>query len=205
MRSAYAANWLVMLALACPAITACSPTSSGPEVLHSAAAFAAEPYPVRLVDRSRYPADMKPAVLNRAMGEKPGTIIVDTKAKRLYLVESESQVRRYGIAVGKSGAAWQGTARIGRKAEWPAWYPTDDMHAQTPGLPRRIEPGSANPLGARAMYLYQGGQDTLYRIHGTTEPWTIGTEASSGCIRMLNEDVIDLYARANVGATVIVR
>ena len=111
---------------------------------------------------------------------------------------------RYGIAVGASGHAWTGTATIGRKAEWPAWYPTDDMHGQTPDLPRRIEPGPQNPLGARALYLDQDGKDTLYRVHGTSEPWTIGTEASAGCIRMINEDTIDIYGRVAIGTSVVV-
>lgn len=138
-------------------------------------------------------------------GLQVGSIIVDTSLKQLFFVESATTVRRYGIAVGASGHAWKGIARIERKAKWPAWYPTDDMHSQTPGLPRRIGPGPANPLGARALYLFQGGHDTLYRIHGTSEPWTIGTEASSGCIRMLNEDIIELFERVPVGAQVIVR
>jgi lipoprotein-anchoring transpeptidase ErfK/SrfK len=130
--------------------------------------------------------------------------LIDTGNRFLYLIEQGGMARRYGIAVGAAGNAWSGTATVGRKAKWPAWYPTDEMHAASSGLPKRIEPGTQNPLGARALYLYENGRDTLYRIHGTSEPWTIGTEASSGCIRMFNEDVIDLYDRVADGARVIV-
>ncbi|MGO4835459.1 L,D-transpeptidase, partial [Rhizobiaceae sp. 2RAB30] len=128
-----------------------------------------------------------------------------TSARHLYLVESNEKAMRYGIAVGTAGYAWKGNATVGRKATWPAWYPTDEMRAASPGMPARIPPGADNPLGARALYLYQNGRDTLYRIHGTSEPWTIGTQASSGCIRMFNEDVIALYAKVSVGAKVVVR
>lgn len=167
--------------------------------------YAGEPYPVRLVDRRKFGEAFRPVVLPMNTGLPAGSILVETAAKQLFFVESVSLVRRYGVAVGASGRAWKGTASIERKAKWPAWHPTDDMHAATPGLPRRIEPGPANPLGARALYLFQDGRDTLYRIHGTSEPWTIGTQASSGCIRMLNEDIIDLYDRVPVGVQVIVR
>ena len=165
-------------------------------------AYADEPYDVRLVDRSRFEARFEPAVVPSPFAALPGTIIIVPDEKFLYLIEPNGVARRYGVAVGASGHAWAGTAEIARKAEWPAWHPTDDMRAETPGLPHRIEPGAHNPLGARALYLYQNGIDTLYRIHGTSEPWTIGTDASSGCIRMFNEDVIDLYERVSVGATV---
>ncbi len=135
----------------------------------------------------------------------PGAVVVDTSNRHLYLVESATTAMRYGIAVGKAGYSWKGLASVGRKTAWPAWYPTDDMKVASPGIPARIPPGPDNPLGARALYLYSGGKDTLIRIHGTSEPWTIGTEASSGCIRMLNEDVIELFAKVNVGTPVVVR
>ncbi|MER8573289.1 L,D-transpeptidase [Mesorhizobium sp. M1409] len=167
-------------------------------------AYANEAYLVKIVDRRKFDPSLKPTIVAAPAGYSAGTVVVDTGHKFLYLVGSDGKAHRYGIAVGATGHAWSGKAVIGRKAEWPAWYPTDDMHAQTPQLPRRIEPGQHNPLGARALYLYQNGVDTLYRIHGTSEPWTIGTEASSGCIRMLNEDIIDLYDRASNGATVVV-
>lgn len=166
--------------------------------------YTAEPFQVRPVDRSRYAAEFRPKRIAKATGENPGTIIVDTRRRQLFLVEDAHTVMRYGVAVGASGHSWKGVAHVGRKAKWPPWYPTDDMHAQTPGLPRRVEPGPSNPLGARALYLYVDGRDTLYRIHGTSEPWTIGTEASSGCIRLVNEDIIALFDRVQLQANVVV-
>ena len=169
-----------------------------------AALYADEPYEVLIVNRKKFDPRFLPTTVVAPIDQPPGTILVDTQNRFLYLIEGEGKARRYGIAVGAVGNAWSGTAIVGRKAKWPAWYPTDEMHAVTAGLPRRIEPGPQNPLGARALYLYKNGRDTLYRIHGTSEPWTIGTEASSGCIRMLNEDAIDLYDRVKDGARVIV-
>ncbi|WP_420962977.1 L,D-transpeptidase [Brucella sp. IR073] len=168
-------------------------------------AYAGEPFPVRVVNRNKFDPRFRPATVANTTGEPAGTVVIDTRNNYLYLVEDDGTARRYGVAVGDSGHAWSGRAVIGRKAKWPAWHPTDDMHAQTPGLPRRVEPGPHNPLGARALYLYQDGKDTLYRIHGTSEPWTIGTKASSGCVRMFNEDIIDLYERVGTGASVVVR
>ncbi|WP_271899715.1 L,D-transpeptidase [Candidatus Phyllobacterium onerii] len=179
-------------------------TTGGGRLESRSVAYANEPYPIRIVDRSKFAARFRPAMVAAPAGYAAGTIVIDTKAKLLFLINADGKARRYGIAVGASGHAWSGAATIGRKAEWPAWYPTDDMHAQTPDLPRRIEPGFQNPLGARALYLYQDGKDTLYRVHGTSEPWTIGTEASSGCIRMINEDIIDIYGRVAIGTSVVV-
>lgn len=167
-------------------------------------AFANEAYPIRIVVRRKFDPAFKPTVVAAPPGYQPGTIVVDTSRKFLYLIGPSGQAYRYGIAVGAAGHAWSGNATVNRKSKWPAWYPTDDMHSQTPSLPRRIEPGSENPLGARALYLYQNGVDTLYRIHGTSEPWTIGTEASSGCIRMINEDIIELFEMVSIGAKVVV-
>ena len=136
--------------------------------------------------------------------EKPGTIVIDTNQRFLYLVTGEGQARRYGVGVGKPGFEWAGEHRITRKAEWPDWTPPEEMIAREAVrghyLPARMEGGPENPLGARAMYL----GSTLYRIHGTNAPWTIGYGVSSGCIRMRNEDVVDLYERVNVGTKVIV-
>lgn len=168
-------------------------------------AYAGEPFPALIVDRTKFDRRFWPAIVRAPETLPVGSILIDTQQRALYLFEPDGMARRYGIAVGASGHAWSGTAVVGRKATWPAWFPTDDMRDQTPGLPQRIEPGTHNPLGARALYLFQNGRDTLYRIHGTSEPWTIGTEASSGCIRMLNEDAIDLYDRIKPGATVMVR
>lgn len=131
----------------------------------------------------------------------PGTIIVDTKERRLYLVQDGGRALRYGIGVGRDGFRWGGTHRITAKKEWPAWTPPAQMLARRPDLPRHMVGGPDNPLGARAMYL----GSTLYRIHGSNEPETIGQAVSSGCFRMVNDDVIDLYNRVSVGATVVVK
>jgi lipoprotein-anchoring transpeptidase ErfK/SrfK len=132
--------------------------------------------------------------------EGPGTIIIDTPNKFLYLVEGDGMALRYGIGVGRPGFTWSGVKTITAKREWPDWTPPADMLARRPDLPRHMEGGPENPLGARAMYL----GSSLYRIHGSNEPWTIGTNVSSGCIRMRNQDVIDLYGRVNVGTKVVV-
>ena len=132
--------------------------------------------------------------------ERPGTIVVDTPNKFLYLVQGEGKALRYGIGVGRPGFTWSGVKTISAKREWPDWTPPPEMLARRPDLPRHMEGGPENPLGARAMYL----GSSLYRIHGSNEPRTIGTNVSSGCIRMRNEDVIDLYGRVNVGTRVIV-
>ncbi|MBP1859408.1 L,D-transpeptidase [Rhizobium herbae] len=136
--------------------------------------------------------------------EKPGTIVIDTNSRFLYLVTGNGEARRYGVGVGKPGFEWAGAHKITRKAEWPTWTPPSEMIAREAAkghyLPASMEGGEGNPLGARAMYL----GSTLYRIHGTNAPWTIGYAVSSGCIRMRNEDVTDLYERVNVGTKVIV-
>jgi lipoprotein-anchoring transpeptidase ErfK/SrfK len=132
--------------------------------------------------------------------EAPGTIIINTPERMLYLVEGGGRALRYGIGVGRPGFTWAGVHSVTNKREWPDWTPPDDMLKRRPDLPRHMEGGPENPLGARAMYL----GSTLYRIHGSNEPWTIGTAVSSGCIRMRNEDVIDLYDRVKVGAKVVV-
>jgi lipoprotein-anchoring transpeptidase ErfK/SrfK len=133
-------------------------------------------------------------------GEAAGTIVIDTPNKFLFLVEGNGHALRYGIGVGRPGFTWSGVKTITAKREWPDWTPPAEMIARRPDLPRHMEGGPENPLGARAMYL----GSTLYRIHGSNEPWTIGTNVSSGCIRMRNEDVNDLYGRVNVGTKVIV-
>ena len=132
--------------------------------------------------------------------ERPGTIVIDTPNKFLFLVQPGGRALRYGIGVGRPGFAWSGVKSITRKAEWPGWTPPPEMIKRRPDLPAHMEGGPANPLGARAMYL----GSSLYRIHGTNEPETIGTNVSSGCIRMMNEDVVDLYGRVGVGTKVIV-
>jgi lipoprotein-anchoring transpeptidase ErfK/SrfK len=136
--------------------------------------------------------------------EGPGTILVDTDARYLYYVLPNGKAIRYGVAVGEEAMAFSGIATVGRRAEWPDWVPTADIQARLGPYPSRIPGGPANPLGARALYLYQGNKDTLYRIHGTNQPEYIGQAISSGCIRMTNEDVIDLFNRVKQGATVVV-
>lgn len=136
--------------------------------------------------------------------EPAGTIVVDTRSKHLYLVQADGQAMQYGIGVGRQGFEWKGEAQVHNKQEWPAWYPPKDMLKRRPDLPEHMEGGIDNPLGARALYLYQGNKDTLFRIHGTNEPDTIGKAVSSGCIRMMNADVIDLYKRVPVGTRVVV-
>ena len=143
-------------------------------------------------------------------GEAPGTIIVDTPSKHLYYVLPGKKAIRYGVATGSEAFGWKGTSIIQRKAEWPGWMPPAEMLERWPHLKPVVAagglPGGAdNPLGARALYLYQGNKDTLYRIHGTNEPESIGQSVSSGCIRMRNVDVIDLYNRVKTGTKVVVR
>ncbi len=131
---------------------------------------------------------------------KPGTIVVETEERRLYFVLGGGQAIRYGIGVGRDGFRWAGQHAITRKAEWPGWTPPAEMRKRVPDLPAYMPGGPDNPLGARALYIGA----TLYRLHGTSEPWTIGQAVSSGCIRLTNEDIIDLYDRAKVGALVVV-
>jgi len=136
--------------------------------------------------------------------EAPGSIVIDSDNKFLYYVLPRGQAIRYGIAVGEDAQAWSGIAKIGRMEEWPAWVPTAGEQTRLGPLPAYVTGGPHNPMGARGMYLYSGNKDTLYRIHGTNEPWTIGHNVSSGCIRLTNDDVADLYGRVPVGAKVIV-
>ncbi|WP_156433035.1 L,D-transpeptidase [Sinorhizobium sp. GL28] len=133
-----------------------------------------------------------------------GTIVVASQERTLDLVISGKRAIRYRIGVGRDGFRWSGVVMVGRKAEWPDWRPPAEMKARAPELPELVPPGPFNPLGARGIYLYRGSSDTLYRIHGTNEQSTVGQFASSGCFRMSNADIIDLYERVRVGATVIV-
>jgi len=136
--------------------------------------------------------------------EAPGTVLVETSGPFVFYVLPGGKAIRYGAAVGEAGQAWSGVATVGRKEEWPGWTPTADEKRRLGPLPSYVQGGAQNPMGARALYLYTGGKDTLYRIHGTNQPEYIGHAISSGCIRMTNEDVIDLYTHVGVGATVVV-
>lgn len=136
--------------------------------------------------------------------EPQGSVVVDASNHHLYLIFENQTALRYGVGVGRDGFRWYGRARIDRKAKWPRWTPPPEMRARQPELPDYIDGGASNPLGARALYLYRQGKDTGYRLHGTLEPWSIGTNVSSGCIRMFNEDVMDLYQRCPIGTRVLV-
>jgi lipoprotein-anchoring transpeptidase ErfK/SrfK len=137
-------------------------------------------------------------------GQSAGAITVNTRARKLYLSLGGGRAMEYGIGVGRRGFEWRGVAHVGRKASWPGWTPPPEMLKRRPDLPRHMNGGIDNPLGARALYLYRGGKDTMFRIHGTNEPDTIGQAVSSGCIRMMNADVIDLYQRVGTGTRVVV-
>jgi lipoprotein-anchoring transpeptidase ErfK/SrfK len=143
-------------------------------------------------------------IVDYSRRETPGTILVDTDARYLYYVLPEGKAIRYGVAVGEEAMAFSGVATVGKMAEWPDWIPTREIQERLGPYPSRVKGGPANPLGARALYLYESNKDTLYRIHGTNQPEYIGQAISSGCIRMTNEDVIDLFNRVKQGTTVVV-
>ncbi len=145
-----------------------------------------------------------PKLVDFDMSYAPGTVVVDTASRFLYLVLENGRAKRYGVGVGRDGFGWTGRVSVGRKAEWPGWTPPPEMRKRQPELPEHMEGGIDNPLGARALYLFKDGRDTIYRIHGSNEPWTIGQAVSSGCFRMRNEDVTELYERVGVGTRVIV-
>src|SRR6266404_7170363 len=154
--------------------------------------------------KASIPAQSQRAIVKYHRKDAPGTIVVDSDARYLYYVLPDNQAIRYGVIVGEDAQSWSGIAKVGRKEEWPGWTPTEGEKRRLGPLPNYVEGGARNPMGARAMYLYAGGKDTLYRIHGTNQPEWIGHAISSGCIRLTNEDVIDLYSRVKVGATVVV-
>lgn len=160
----------------------------------------AEPAERTEADRPAMDPRYRRQVVDYSGPERPGTIVVDTPNKFLYLVQEGGRAIRYGVGVGRPGFTWTGVKTVSMKREWPDWRPPAQMLARRPDLPRYMPGGSDNPLGARALYL----GDSLYRIHGSNEPWTIGTQVSSGCIRLTNEDVIDLYNRVGVGTKVVV-
>ncbi|MER9071617.1 L,D-transpeptidase [Mesorhizobium sp. M0904] len=137
--------------------------------------------------------------------EQPGTIIIRKQEKALYLVTREGEALRYQISVGRDGFGWTGTVEVGAKTEWPEWRPPREMRARQPELPKMVPAGPYNPLGARALYLSRDGHDTLYRIHGTNDPSGVGFDGTSGCFRLTNTDVIDLFRRVSVGAKVVVQ
>lgn len=211
------------LILGLPAAAVCSTLPGGSALAQRAVSRSAyqamyapiddDLYPVPGVDISRISPEYLRKVVPYETSEAPGTIVVDPRSRYLYLVLRDGMAVRYGVGVGRSGFGWSGTATIKDKQEWPDWYPPKEMFQRQPELMEQMGelpggPGMAggpgNPLGARALYLWQGNKDTLYRIHGTFEPWTIGTNVSSGCIRMINQDAIDLYSHVPLGTKVVV-
>ncbi len=168
-------------------------------------AKADKPFDIPLVDTNRLDPKYRRQTVAYTGLEPAGTIVVDIDQRQLFLVQEGGTALRYGVGVGKQGFSWKGEARVGRKGVWPDWSPTPTMVSLHPDLPRTRKGGLDNPLGARALYLYQGNRDILFRIHGTNEPWSIGEQMSSGCVRMLNEDVADLYERVPVNARVVVK
>jgi lipoprotein-anchoring transpeptidase ErfK/SrfK len=163
------------------------------------------PFDIDIVNIRKIPPEFRRQDVRYAGPEEAGTLVVDAAARHLFWVTAPRRAIRFGISVGREGASWKGQAVVGRKAKWPTWTPTASMRKRNPRLPVQMKGGPENPLGARALYLFQDGIDTLYRIHGTSEPWSIGKAASSGCIRMLNEDVFELYGSVPNGTRVVVR
>jgi lipoprotein-anchoring transpeptidase ErfK/SrfK len=149
------------------------------------------------------PEQYKRHIVDYQRKDVPGSVVIDTDARFLYFVLPDGKAIRYGVTVGDEALAWSGVAKVGRKEEWPSWTPTAEIKKRM-DVPDFVGPGPHNPMGARAMYLFEGSKDTLYRIHGTNQPEYIGQAISSGCIRMTNEDVIDLYNRVKPGAVVVV-
>lgn len=170
-------------------------------------AITSEPFPVAAIPPSRMKPELRRTEVAYSTSHAPGTIVVNTPERRLYYVLGNNRAIRYGIGVGREGLALRGGAEIGRKAKWPSWTPTENMMRRDPRNRRYaggVPGGPSNPLGARALYLYRNGRDTMFRIHGTNQPQSIGLAVSSGCIRMMNHDVIDLYERAKPGGRVVV-
>ena len=150
------------------------------------------------------PEEYRRHIVSYPRKESAGTIVVDSDSRFLYYVLPQGQAIRYGITVGEDALRWSGVAKVGNMTEWPGWTPTPSEHARLGPLPAHVSGGPHNPMGARALYLYESGKDTLYRIHGTNQPEYIGHAISSGCIRMTNEDAIDLYNRVKIGTPVVV-
>jgi lipoprotein-anchoring transpeptidase ErfK/SrfK len=183
------------------------PPAPDPELVATYAARADGERMVPAIDVTAFHRELLRNEVDYPTAEAPGTIVIDTKGPFLYLVEGGGRATRYGIAIGREGFGWTGTGTIARTARWPRWTPPPEMIERDPSLEkwRDGQPGGVNnPLGARALYIYFGGQDSGYRIHGTNTPRSIGWAASSGCFRMLNQDVIDLYDRVAIGAKVVV-
>lgn len=183
------------------------PPQVSPYYAEMYAAIPDEKFPVPAVNLMKLKPSHFRTDVDDPTGERPGTIVVETSQRYLYLVQENGRAIRYGVGIGRDGFTWSGRAEVGRKAMWPTWYPPREMMERQPetrefanGMPG----GLMNPLGARALYIYQNGRDTIYRLHGTGEVWSIGEAVSSGCVRLLHQDVIDLYRRCPVGTPIVV-
>ncbi len=188
-------------------LTGCTTTGGSSSTLAAYTAINDGGFVVPAISAKEIRPELRRQVVAYPTLEAPGTIIINTQARFLYFIMPDGKAMRYGIGVGRDGFRWTGNATIGRKAEWPSWVPPQRMLVRQPELKEfagGMQPGLKNPLGARALYLYKDGRDSMFRLHGTPEWWTIGTNVSSGCIRLINQDIIDLYNRAEVGAKVIV-
>ncbi len=191
-----------------PATIASESTRIPPDVLAMYAAQPNEPFPLPAARIDLVPPRVWRQVVDDPTGERPGTIVVDTANRFLYLVREDGKALRYGVGIGRDGFAWSGRARIAYKRAWPTWTPPSEMIARQPELEqyrRGMAPGLDNPLGARALYIFQDGVDTLYRLHGNPDERSIGQAVSSGCVRLLNQDVIDLFERVPSGTPIVVR
>jgi lipoprotein-anchoring transpeptidase ErfK/SrfK len=209
-----------MFGAAGAALAGCTVTTEKPELQYTALTPQPDPYYVKMyaaisdekiaisaVDISKIDPRYLRQEVSYSSDEQPGTIIVDTQDKFLYLVQESGRALRYGVGVGREGFDWDGRATIQMKRKWPTWTPPRSMIEREPELEKYangMPPGLDNPLGARALYLFKDGRDTLYRLHGTNEPWSIGKAVSSGCIRLFNQDIIDLYNRTPLGTPVVV-
>lgn len=210
-----ARRWLLLLLLLPLGLAACTTDSAPPAPPPMITSFAPSygaiedgGFHVSGVPDNKLKARNRRTLVDDPTGEPQGTLVVDPANRFLYLVQENGKALRYGVGVGREGLEFTGTAEVSAKKAWPRWTPTSDMIAREPDKYRQwaggMAGGEANPLGARALYLYKNGKDTLYRIHGTNQPWSIGEAVSSGCIRMMNQDVIDLYGRVPNGTKVVV-
>jgi len=209
-RRAFAGGSLAAAAL----LAGCKTTPSGPPAFgttgYHTLAYAADPaekFPLPPINLERIDPKFLRQRVKYDTPEKPGTVVVEPHNHFLYLVEEGGTAIRYGVGVGRAGFGWSGRAQVGFKREWPTWTPPATMILREPELQKwakGMPPGLKNPLGARALYIYQGGRDTLYRLHGRNNPGSIGKSLSSGCIRLWNQDIIDLYNRVDVGARLVV-
>lgn len=179
-----------------------------PEYLYMYRAMPEERFPIPAVDLSKIDPVYYRRYVDYSSPEPAGTIVVDTPNRFLYLTMENGKAMRYGVGIGRAGFGWGGRARIASKQEWPRWHPPGEMIDREPELEKYrdggMDPGLDNPLGARALYIYEGNRDTLYRVHGTSESWSIGKAVSSGCVRLLQQDVIDLYNRVPEGTPIVV-